>query len=172
MPELLKASELAEVLGVPRGTIYKWVKLGMPVIHAPELSPRYELDRVKEWLRQFETRAGQVKPDPPAPPPKITPDKRMDYGWKDVIEAPDPPDELPRGVYLGKGERVYGIDYQISDGKGGSKRKRESAGVLDPYRAAVIRAERLIAAWKDEPQSVRRDKHLQDAARTLKEYGE
>jgi len=168
MPELLKASELAEVLGVPRGTIYKWVKLGMPVIHAPELSPRYELDRVKEWLRQFETRAGQVKPEPPAD----TPLKKPSIDLKAAEIAPVKPGKLPRGVFIREGERVYQLDYQVPDGKGGSKRKRESAGTLDPCRAAVTRAERIIEAWKDEPQSVRRDKFLQDAARTLKEYGE
>lgn len=54
---LLTRSELADVTGYSLSTVAKWLNEGVPVIRYGD-APRFELDRVLEWLREQSAKAG------------------------------------------------------------------------------------------------------------------
>ena len=96
MSELLKASDLARAVGVSRSVVYQWVKLGLPVVRAPGVGPRYRLQSVMKWVEQFES--GQVPADRRGAAVPVSP----------RVSAPAPaPVSLPKGVMrAGPGRRV------------------------------------------------------------------
>jgi len=151
MSELLKASELARAVGVSRSVVYQWVKLGLPVVRAPGVGPRYRLESVRRWLDQYES--GQVPADlreaAQVPPPS-------------PVSAPS----LPKGVYTaGAGRKVLMIAYAVPgpDPAGKTRRVRESSGVSDPMEAAQVRRDRLRSAWMDAPDCENRRRFMAEA---------
>lgn len=154
MSELLKASDLARVVGVSRSVVYQWVKLGLPVVRAPGVGPRYRLESVRRWLDQYES--GQV----PA-------DRREVAQGAPRVSAPAPASEtLPKGVMrAGPGRRVLMIAYAVPgpDPAGKTRRVRESSGVTDPMEAARVRRDRLRAAWMDAPDCENRRRFIAES---------
>jgi hypothetical protein len=54
------------------------------------------------------------------------------------------------------------ISYPIPDGHK-TRRVRESSGTRDPEKAAVIRREKIRSAWIDAPESLLREKYLNES---------
>lgn len=146
MDKLLKAVDLARALGVSRSVVYLWIDKGLPYLEAPGVGRRFQIDKVKDWLRQFERSA-------------VT--SRIDSKPVSCSEQVQTQGDILKGVY-GKPGGVMMIAYPIPDGDK-TKRVRESSGTMDPVKAAAIRKERLRAAWIDSPPSLNREKYLKEA---------
>lgn len=149
MDKLLKVTELARALGVSRSVVYLWLKSGLPYLEAPGIGRRFEVDNVKNWLRLFERSTGKPETS------RIDCKPVSDPGGVEVQGG------YPKGVY-GKPGGALMIAYPIPDGSK-TKRVREASGSIDPKQAAVIRRERLRAAWVDAPPSLNREKYLKEA---------
>jgi len=145
MDKLLKAVDLARCLGVSRSVVYLWIDKGLPYLEAPGVGRRFQIDKVKDWLNQFET----IKTS------KIDSKAVSDPARGEVSAS------FPKGV-TGKPGKALMIHYMIPDGDK-TRRVRESSGSIDPVKAAAIRKEKLRAAWVDAPDSLNREKYLKEA---------
>lgn len=144
--KLLKAVDLARCLGVSRSVVYLWLKQGLPYLEAPGIGRRFEVDQVKDWLRQFERSAVTSRIDcKPV----------FDPGGVEVQDG------FPKGVY-GKPGKALMIWFMVPDGDK-SRRVRESAKTRDPIKAVALRRDRIREAWKDEPESIRRELFMKEA---------
>jgi excisionase family DNA binding protein len=148
--KLFTLSQLAIELNVSRNTVYKWVSMGLPAIRVPGSPPRFQLDRVTDWLKQFERSAVNV-PEPS----RIACKPVSDPARGEVTGG------FPKGVYGEPGKALM-ISYPIPDGHK-TRRVRESSGTRDPEKAAAIRREKLRSAWRSAPPSLNREKYLREA---------
>ena len=48
---MIKTEELCEYLNIHKNTAYNWRKSGMPFYGKTETNFRYDLNEVKEWLK-------------------------------------------------------------------------------------------------------------------------
>jgi hypothetical protein len=146
MDKLLKAVDLARALGVSRSVVYLWLKQGLPYLEAPGVGRRFQLDQVKDWLKQFE-KTSKIACKPVSDP----------------VRGEVSADNL-KGV-IGKPGKALTIYYMVPDSPDGSntRRVREAAGTRDPVKAAAIRRDRIKAAWIDSPPSLNREKYLKEA---------
>lgn len=44
------ATQLSEIYGVTRQTVYNWVKLGMPSNKQPGMARRFDVNAVEAWM--------------------------------------------------------------------------------------------------------------------------
>jgi len=143
MDKLLKAVDLARALGVSRSVVYLWLKQGLPYLDAPGVGRRFQLDRVRDWLKQFE-KTSKIDSKPVSDP----------------VRGEVSTDNL-KGV-IGKPGKALTIYYMVPDGDK-ARRVREASGTRDPVKAAAIRRDRIKAAWIDSPPSLNREKYLKEA---------
>ena len=47
--QFLTITQLADVYGVSRTSVYKWLKLGIPYSELPTGGKRFELNAVRDW---------------------------------------------------------------------------------------------------------------------------